>query len=93
MPDSTLPPIEPFQRVATGVEGLDEILGGGLPQEYVYLREGSTGTGKTTIGLQFLLEGARRGERRGKRADVLAQLVAEHLDRLRGIGIAAPPVQ
>lgn len=50
-------------RVATGVEGLDDIISGGFPQGHIYLLEGETGTGKTTIGLQFLLEGARRGER------------------------------
>lgn len=63
MPDIALPTANPPRRVATGVKGLDAILGGGLPQEQVYLLEGSTGTGKTTIGLQFLLEGARQGER------------------------------
>jgi circadian clock protein KaiC len=49
--------------VSTGVEGLDDILEGGFPQGHLYLLEGGTGTGKTTIGLQFLLEGARLGER------------------------------
>ncbi len=51
-----------FQRVPTGIAGLDEILLGGLPENGVYLIKGGTGTGKTTLGLQFLLEGARRGE-------------------------------
>jgi circadian clock protein KaiC len=50
-------------RVPTGVEGLDNILGGGLPRNRIYLVEGKAGTGKTTLALQFLLEGARRGER------------------------------
>jgi circadian clock protein KaiC len=63
MPDSALPTGDPLRRVATGIEGLDEVLGGGLPQEQVYLLEGGTGTGKTTMGLQFLLEGARQGAR------------------------------
>jgi circadian clock protein KaiC len=63
MPDAALPTVDPIRRVSTGVEGLDSILGGGLPQEHMYLLEGGTGTGKTTIGLQFLLEGARHGER------------------------------
>lgn len=48
---------------ATGVAGLDDILGGGLASEHVFLLEGSPGTGKTTVGLSFLMEGAARGER------------------------------
>lgn len=50
------------RRVATGVPGLDELLGGGLFAGRSTLVAGSTGTGKTTIGLQFALEGLRRGE-------------------------------
>ena len=49
-------------RISTGVEGLDVILGGGLPRNHIYLLEGNPGTGKTTIALQFLLEGRRLGE-------------------------------
>ena len=48
---------------ATGVSGLDDILGGGLTRQRVYLLEGSPGTGKTTAALQFLMAGARAGER------------------------------
>ncbi|MBR0810833.1 MULTISPECIES: ATPase domain-containing protein [Bradyrhizobium] len=50
-------------RVSTGSDGLDDILGGGLDANRMYLYEGRPGTGKTTIALQFLLEGARGGER------------------------------
>jgi circadian clock protein KaiC len=50
-------------RVCTGVSGLDDVLGGGLDPDRVYLVEGEPGTGKTTLALQFLLEGLRRGER------------------------------
>lgn len=57
--------IEPadLPRVSTGSEGLDDILGGGLDANRMYLYEGRPGTGKTTIALQFLLKGARDGER------------------------------
>lgn len=50
-------------RVSTGSEGLDDILGGGFDANRMYLYEGRPGTGKTTIALQFLLEGVRSGER------------------------------
>jgi circadian clock protein KaiC len=49
-------------KAQTGVEGLDDILIGGLRRGRVYLLEGSPGTGKTTIALRFLLEGAKLGE-------------------------------
>ena len=49
-------------RAATGVLGLDDILGGGFPRERLYLLQGDPGVGKTTLGMQFLLEGARLGE-------------------------------
>ncbi|WUR15650.1 ATPase domain-containing protein [[Empedobacter] haloabium] len=52
----------PARRIATGVPGLDDILCGGLTADRVYLVEGTPGTGKTTLGLQFLLEGAAHGE-------------------------------
>ena len=50
-------------KARTGVEGLDDILVGGLQRGRVYLIEGSPGTGKTTIATQFLLAGAEAGER------------------------------
>ena len=50
-------------RISTGVTGLDEILGGGLPGNHVYLLQGPPGSGKTTISIQFLLEGVRHGEK------------------------------
>jgi circadian clock protein KaiC len=50
-------------RLRTGVGGLDDILGGGLPKGHLYLVEGDPGTGKTTLALQFLLEGVANGER------------------------------
>jgi circadian clock protein KaiC len=54
---------EILSKAATGVEGLDDILAGGLHRGRVYLIEGSPGTGKTTIATQFLLAGAAAGER------------------------------
>src|SRR5688572_16646767 len=60
-PDSVVPP--PVERVSTGVAGLDEILGGGLPMNHLYLLDGEPGTGKTTLALQFLLAGAGMGMR------------------------------
>ncbi len=49
-------------RVTTGIVGLDAVLHGGLPVNHLYLVQGKPGTGKTTLGLQFLMEGARQGE-------------------------------
>lgn len=50
-------------RLSTGIIGLDYVLKGGLPKNRLHLVEGSPGTGKTTLGMQFLLEGVRQGER------------------------------
>jgi circadian clock protein KaiC len=69
-------------RVATGIEGLDDILAGGLPENTLYLVEGEPGTGKTTLALQFLLEGARRGERG------LYVTLSETADELRGVALS-----
>lgn len=49
-------------RVPTGIEGLDEILQGGLLAGKSYLVSGEPGTGKTTFAAQFIVEGLRRGE-------------------------------
>jgi circadian clock protein KaiC len=54
--------IDLLPKVATSIEGLDAILNGGLPQGCLYLVKGESGTGKTTLGLQFLLEGVRAGQ-------------------------------
>ncbi|HEY2117377.1 MAG TPA: ATPase domain-containing protein [Candidatus Angelobacter sp.] len=49
-------------RLTTGVSGLDNILHGGLQSGHVYLIEGDPGSGKTTMGMQFLLQGIAEGE-------------------------------
>jgi circadian clock protein KaiC len=56
----TMPISDP--RCQSGIEGLDDILAGGLPGNCFYLVQGDPGSGKTTLALQFLLEGVRRGE-------------------------------
>ena len=56
-------PIPAQDRSSTGIPGLDDVLGGGLPSRHVYLVEGDPGSGKTTLGLHFLLEGVRNDEK------------------------------
>jgi circadian clock protein KaiC len=48
--------------ISTGIPGLDNVLGGGLTRDRLYLVEGDPGAGKTTLALQYLAEGAARGE-------------------------------
>ncbi|MEO7676670.1 MAG: ATPase domain-containing protein, partial [Verrucomicrobiota bacterium] len=54
--------LSPNGRCSTGIEGLDEVMGGGLPRNRLYLVQGEPGAGKTTFALKFLLEGAKNGE-------------------------------
>jgi circadian clock protein KaiC len=56
-------PQSPRAQAATGIAGLDDILNGGFTPDRMSLIEGVPGSGKTTLSLQFLLEGARRGGR------------------------------
>jgi circadian clock protein KaiC len=60
-PSPLAPPHQ--ERASTGIAGLDDILGGGLPTNHLYLVDGEPGTGKTTLALQFLMEGRAQGER------------------------------
>jgi circadian clock protein KaiC len=56
-------PLPSQERASTGIAGMDDVLGGGLPTRHVYLVEGDPGSGKTTLGLHFLREGVAHGER------------------------------
>ncbi len=81
--------------VSTGIAGLDDILGGGLPQGHMYLLEGESGAGKTTVGMQFLLEGRQRGERTlwislSEAQRELELIAASHGWSLDGIVVANP---
>ncbi len=51
------------RQCSTGISGLDEVLHGGLNRDRLYLIEGSPGTGKTTVAMQFLIDGANLGEK------------------------------
>ncbi|HXW67622.1 MAG TPA: ATPase domain-containing protein [Thermoplasmata archaeon] len=62
-PRALLAPAAVLERCATGIEGLDNILAGGIPRGNMILVAGSVGTGKTTLSLEFLVRGAERGER------------------------------
>lgn len=55
-------PATPPARISSGVDGIDEVLAGGLTPHRLYLLEGTPGTGKTTLALQFLLDGVAKGE-------------------------------
>ena len=76
----------------TGVPGLDEILGGGLPRHRIFLLQGDPGVGKTTVGMQFLREGAARGEKclyiaLSETASEIKAVVESHAWSLEGIEI------
>lgn len=78
--------------VSTGIEGLDDVLQGGLPAGRLYLAQGLPGSGKTTLGLQFLLEGLRQNERTlyitlSETRDELATVATSHGWNLDGITI------
>src|SRR5215208_1793486 len=80
------------EKSSTGVPGLDSVMAGGYPARHMFLVEGDPGTGKTTLGLQFLLEGVRMGERGlyvtlSETADELAMVAASHGWSLDGIDI------
>src|SRR5579864_6829619 len=66
-------------RCSSGCAGLDDVLGGGLPIGHFYLVEGEPGTGKTTLALQFIAEGMKRGEK------VLYVTLSESCDELLAV--------
>ncbi len=53
----------PISRIPTGIKGLDSLINGGFPAPSVILISGSAGSGKTTFAFQFLMEGAKKGEK------------------------------
>ena len=67
------------ELVRTGTPGLDDVLGGGLPARRIHLLQGDPGTGKTTLALRFLIEGASRGER------VLYLALSESIEELEQV--------
>jgi len=78
------------RRCRFGVVGLDTILHGGLPAGRLYLLEGQPGAGKTTLSLQFLLEGVREGERclyvtLSETAEELREVATSHGWDLKGV--------
>ena len=80
------------QRASTGIPGLDHILGGGLPSNHLYLVEGTPGSGKTTLGLQFLRRGVTEGEKGlyitlSETASELKTVAASHGWSLEGVEV------
>lgn len=78
---------------STGIAGLDHLLRGGLPADRIYLVEGDPGTGKTTLALQFLLDGRSRGESclyiaLSETQEELKEVARSHGHSLDGIHIA-----
>jgi circadian clock protein KaiC len=79
-------------KETTGVAGLDDVLGGGLPSNRLYVVEGDPGSGKTTLSLQFLREGARLGQRTlyvtlSETLEELSEVAASHGWTLEGINL------
>jgi circadian clock protein KaiC len=80
------------ERSSTGIAGLDDILGGGLPASHLYLVEGTPGAGKTTLGLQFLRRGVQAGEKGlyitlSETAAELSTVAASHGWSLEGVEV------
>ncbi len=84
-------------RVTTGVPGFDNVLRGGLPPNRMYLIEGRPGSGKTTLALQFLLDGVSKGEKAiyislSETRDEIEEVASSHgwsLDQLEIVELSA----
>ncbi len=88
-------PTSPGDREPTGITGLDSVLRGGYPSGRIMLVEGAPGTGKTTLGLQFLIEGVRRGKSAlfisvAQSGPELEMVAASHEMDLSGIEVVTP---
>src|SRR5271166_5936322 len=86
------PEYQSISPVATGIVGLDDILGGGLAANRLYLVEGDPGSGKTTLALQYLLTGVAKGEKTlcvslSETREELESAAASHGWSLAGIDI------
>src|SRR5215813_5150524 len=84
---------EEVELVPTGTTGLDDVLGGGFPASRLHLIQGDPGTGKTTLSLRFLIEGAANGESvlyvaLSENREELDQVARSHGWLLDGITIA-----
>src|ERR1051325_10853113 len=83
---------QPARRLSIGSPELDLIIGGGLMRDRLYLVEGTPGTGKTTLAIQFVREGARHGEKTlyitlGETREELIATATSHGWQLDGIDI------
>lgn len=81
-----------YSLVATGIAGFDDIIDGGFSPRRLYLIEGDPGSGKTTLALQYLLQGRQQGERGlyvtlSETREELTAVAASHGWSLDGIDI------
>jgi circadian clock protein KaiC len=81
-----------LSRQTTGIAGLDDVLGGGLPSNRLYVVEGDPGSGKTTLALQFLREGVRLGQRTlyvtlSETLEELSDVAASHGWTVEGVNL------
>jgi circadian clock protein KaiC len=84
------------RRLSSGISGLDDVLHGGFPAGYMCLIEGAPGAGKTTVGLQFIVDGLRRNERTlyvllTENVGELRHVAARHGWSLEGVHLHAAP--